>query len=390
MSTVDGPQVLAWADRDARRRRGGRTARGALVVIAAGLALGIEAAHRGGWFRGGLGGPGTGYLVAVALLALVPTMLAAPQRMFWRPDAAMVARLPITGAALWYVAVVRAARSAGLGLLVTAPTVAVAMVADLELGARAASVALALAIASTALIPAVCLGAAHLVASGQADAATRALTGDYQVATTTWLGALPGFAISAVVIAVIAATGWVAHGEPAGMIAVIAIAAASVAAAGLATVAAPRVYPRAMREVAALDRQILAHLDVHPVTGLEAVVRNRLGTGAAHAFDRLARLTRRRYPLFSLGGAGAGIALLGVALAAPDVTAWQVVLALALGALAVSLHRAAGREPLEHARSTATLPVAPADVTRARRALVGLWLAVWAAIPVIVAVARHG
>ena len=61
--------------------------------------------------------------------------------------------------------------------------------------------------------------------------------------------------------------------------------------------------PRAMREVAALDRQILAHLEIHRATGLERAVAARLGGGAGPVFDRMARLLRRRYPLFALGGA---------------------------------------------------------------------------------------
>lgn len=386
--TVDGRQLLAWADLDQRRRRSGRIAGTAIVAIVVGLALGAEAAHRGGWFDSGRDAPGVGYLIAVALGALVPTMLATPQRMFWRADASMVARMPIAGAALWYVAVVRAARGAALGVVVAAPTVVIAVIADRELGARLAAVVGALAVTATATIPAVCLAAAHVVASGQASAATRALAGEYEVATTTWLGALPGFTIAGVVIAVVAAARWIAVAEPSGAIVIVVVVAAAIVAAVAATVAAPRIYPRAMREVAALDRQILAHLDIHPATGLERAVAARLDPGAAQVLDRLVRLTRRRYPLFALGGAAGGVTLLIVALARPDATTWLVILALALAALGVTVYRASGRDPLELPRSTATLPIAPAAVARARRTLLAVWLAVWMLVPLAVAIAR--
>lgn len=385
---VDGRRLLAWADLDERRRRGGRIALGAPIALAVGLGLGAEAARRGGWFAGARGAPELGYLVAVMLGALVPTMLDAPQRMFWRPDAAMVARLPIAGSAMWWVAVVRALRGAGRGVLIAAPAIAVAALADRALGARLAVVVAALAVVATLLIPAVCLGAAHLVASGQAAAATGALSGGQQVATTTWLGALPGATIAGVVSLVAASAGWMGGADPAAVWPIAVLAGASVIAGAAATQAAPRIYPRAMREVAALDRQILAHLEIHPVTGLERIVRDRLSGGAAVAFDRLARLARRRYPLFALGGAAGGLTLLGLAIGRPDATVALIVTAVVLLAIARSLYQASGRAPLELERSTATLPIAPADVTRARRALVGLWLAVWAAVPVAVAIVR--
>lgn len=389
MTEVDGRKLLAWADLDERRRRGRALSSTWLVALVAGLGLGAEAARRGGWFDGGRGLPELGFMVAVALIALVPTMLGTPQRMFWRADAAMVARLPIAGNALWFVAVVRAARGAGKGLLVAAPTVAVVFAADAATGARLLGALGALALVASLLLPAVCLGAAHVVASGQASAATRAMAGEYEIATTTWLGALPGFTIAAVVIAVVAGAPWIGDAEPGGVVVIAGLGAVALGAGALATVAAKRIYPRAMREVAALDRQILAHLEIHPVTGLERAVRDRLGGGTGLVFDRIARLIRRRYPLFALGGAVGGLTLLGIAIGAPDATVALAITTAVLVAIAVSLYRATGREPLELERSTATLPIAPGDVTRARRALLGLWLMVWAVVPIAVAVIRR-
>ncbi len=172
---------------------------------------------------------------------------------------------------------------------------------------------------------------------------------------------------------------------PAILIGVVAVAAL---AAALAGATAARVLPRAMREVAALDRQILAHLEIQPITGLERVVRDRLAADAAIAFDRMARLIRRRYPLFALAGAAGAVALLGLGLGRPSgVEPWLAVVAGALAAVAATLAHATGRPPIELPRATALLPIAPTAIATARRALVGLWLAVWLAPAVVVAIA---
>ncbi|MBK9036116.1 MAG: hypothetical protein IPL61_33550 [Myxococcales bacterium] len=386
---VDGRALLAWADLDERRRRGSRPSGALVLALLAGLGLAALALARDGWLDGARVAPGPVYLIAVALVALVPTMMMAPHRMFWRADAAMVARLPIPGGALWWVALVRAVRGAALGVVVAAPTAIVATIADAGTGARFAAVIAALAVVAAALVPAVCVGAAHVVASGQAAAATQALGGDQQVPTTTLLGALPGATIAGVVLAAAATGGWIADGAGAqGPLVLAGLALAAALAAAAATAAAPRVYPRAMREVAALDRQLLAHLEIDRATAVERAAGARLGGDASRVFDRLARLTRRRYPLFALAGAGAAIALVALGLGRPaDADAWLAITAGAAAAIAATLARATGQPPLELARSSATLPLAPAAITRARRATVALWLAVWTLAPTAIAVA---
>ena len=137
---VDGRTLLRWADLDERRRRGGRPSGALALALGAGLGLAAIALGRDGWLDGARIAPGPAYLVVVALVAMVPTMMMAPHRMFWRHDAALVARLPVPGAALWWVALVRAARGAALGAVVAAPTAIVAAVADAGTGARFAAV----------------------------------------------------------------------------------------------------------------------------------------------------------------------------------------------------------------------------------------------------------
>lgn len=386
---VDGATVLAWSDRDDARRRGGRPSPRWWLALAVGLGAAGLAAYRGGWRTGVAAPPSPAFALMIAVVGFVPAMLAIPHQLFWRADAAMLARLPIPGPALWRAALVRAARTAAAAALVVAPTVTLAALAEPAYGGRLAALVVALAVATAALVPAVCVGAAHVVASGQAAAASAALGGGAAVPTTSLLGALPGATIAAVVVAALALHPWLADGlGPRGPAILIGVVAVAALAAALAGATAARVLPRAMREVAALDRQILAHLEIQPITGLERVVRDRLAADAAIGFDRMARLIRRRYPLFALAGAAGAVALLGLGLGRPSgVEPWLAVVAGALAAVAATLAHATGRPPIELPRATALLPIAPTAIATARRALVGLWLAVWLAPAVVVAIA---
>ncbi|MEZ4400598.1 MAG: hypothetical protein R3B06_11300 [Kofleriaceae bacterium] len=383
---VDGRTLLAWADTDERRRRGGRPAGGWLVALAAGLALaGLVANHTRAWAADRVA-PSATSLIAVALAALVPSMLLAPHRMFWRRDAAMIARMPLPGAALWWVALARATRAAAAGVLAATPTLLVTAAVDPALAGRAAALVAALAAASIGLVPAVCLAAATVVASGQAAATARALAGEAAVASTTLLGALPGAAMAGVVIAAATTGGWLADGDLRGLATVGGVALVAAIAAGLATRAAPRVYPLTMREVAALDRQVLAHLEIAPATAIEAAVRDRLGP-ARLVFDRMVRLVRRRYPLVALAGAASAVATIAIGWGRPDAAdAWLAAVTAATAAVAAALAGAIRRDPIELPRSSATLPLAAGAVARAGRAVVATWVAVWGVVPAVIAI----
>ncbi len=385
-SGLTGRELLAWGDLEARRRGG---APAWLVAGGLGLAIAAEVARRAGWFEGARALPGTTLVVAVLLAAFVPAMFGAPYRMFWRRDAALLARLPVDGRALWYVAVARAARAAGRSAVVVAPTLGLIAAVDVTTAARAAALAATMAVAAIALVPAVCLAAADLVATGKARGLAAAVSGgEVALPTTTWLGGLPATAIAGVVLAAIYGAPWLGDGGGlAGPIGMGVVVGGALAAGAWATAAAARVYPLAMREVAALDRQIHAHLEIHPPTALERVVRDRLGP-AAPIHDRLARLVRRRYPLVVFAGAAGGATLIVVGLAAPaELVAWLGVTAAALGFLAGWLSRALARPPLELPRLTATLPVTAASVAAARTAYVATWVALFLAAPAAIAAA---
>lgn len=387
---LTGAQLLAWGDLDAARR--GRRWLVWLVALAAGLGAAALAGDQAGWWRGERGLPGRGLVALVLLAGFVPPMFAAPYRMFWRRDSALLARLPIAGGALWYVAVVRAARAAGLGLVAVAPTVAMMTWAVPAVGLRTAALAGALAVATVGLVPAVCLAAAWLVTTGKLHALASSMAGEYRVESSTALGALPGAVIAGAVVAVLYARPWLGDGvDLGGPIALAVLVGGALVGGALATVAAPTVYPLAMREVAALDRQTHAHLEIHPPTALERAVRDRLGADAAPVFDRLARLVRRRYPLVVFAGVVIAAALVIVGASRPaDTTPWLVGCGALAGVLGRWLAGAVTRPPIELVRSTATLPIAAAAAARARRAYVGLWAGGFVLIPGAIALALLG
>lgn len=386
---LSGRELLAWGDLDEKRR--GR-APAWIAAGAIGLSLGAEMARRAGWFDGVHGVPSATMIVAVLLAAFVPAMFGAPYRMFWRRDAPLLARLPIAGKALWYVAVVRAGRSAARSAVAVAPSLAVVAVGDVGIAARAAAMAATMALAAIALVPAVCLAAAFMVATGKSRGLASAVGGgDVQLPTTTWLGGLPATAIAGVVVATIYGAPWIIDGvDSAGPIGIGVVGVAAIAMGAWGTSAAPRTYPLAMREVAALDRQIYAHLEIHPPTLVERLVRDRLGA-AAPVHDRLARLLRRRYPLAVFAGAAGGATLIVIGLAEPrELVAWLGAVSAALGFLAGWLSRALARPPLELPRLTATLPIAPASVSTAQTAYVATWAVLYVVAPAAIAAAISG
>jgi hypothetical protein len=100
---------------------------------------------------------------------------------------------------------------------------------------------------------------------------------------------------------------------------------------------------------------------------------------------------RRRYPLIVFAGVVLAVTLLVVGGVRPaEPVPWLVGCGAAAGLLGRWLARAVARPPVELARSTATLPVSDADVVRARRAYVGLWLALFVAVPALVALTLLG
>jgi hypothetical protein len=328
-------------------------------------------------------------------------MLATALGMFWRHDAALLARLPIDGRVLLRAALVRAARSAAVaaGVVVVAAVPLVAAGAPVEALGRGGALVGTLAIAAAALIPAAAAAAALIVSSGQATQLVRKVAATSaprrteddrpERAPTTALGALPGTAAAWIVILAITVRWWVLGG---GETAVGPALPWLGAAVGVSLLSLAAVIRRgdgmaiALREVAALDRQRLAHLEIHPPRGLEVVAMRVVGPRAGLVYGRYARLMRRRYPMAWALGLLAWVVAIGIAIGKPDdAVVWAIGVAAFTGGYVIALGGRLGRAPIELPRLAAQLPIAPAAFERARIAWILLYLLVFAVPPTVIA-----
>jgi hypothetical protein len=402
-------RLLAWTDLEERRRLGTTKIWARRVAIAVGLAALVA-------WRQAEHGPVAAFATwhSVVTVVFAVAMLATALGMFWRHDAGMLARLPIAGDVLLRAALVRAARSAvvaaGVTIAAAGPLIATAVAASPDVRAHALDALLrglllvgTLTIAAAALIPAAAAAAALLVAGGQVTNAARAMvavgrgeTPRDAVATprgeqlpTTALGALPGTAAAWMVILAITVRWWMLRGGDTAIGPALPWLAASV---GVSLLALVGVWRRgagmavALREVAALDRQRLAHLEIHPPRGLEVVVMKSLGARAGLIYSKYARLMRRRYPMAWVVGLIAWAVGIGLAIWKPDdAVIWALGVAGGTAVYAVVLAARLGRPPIELPRLAAQLPIGPAPHARARIAWCLTWIAVFAAPPTALA-----
>ena len=317
--------------------------------------------------------------VLATLAATVMVVLGAPFRMFWQPDSTLLARLPISGVALYRVATRRSlltAAGALLALLLALVPLAV------ELGGVAPSLRLlflatALLVCAALAAPLSATLAGTIVVSAKTQALLHEISSGQTVHGTSWLSVLPSVAGLG-----LAFLGWSAASQPAGGRALL---AAAVAATGLLHTLGNRLariaLSAATREVAALDAVKLAHVERVGPRGLErAWGRLVAGTGFA-LYEKDVTLLRRRHPGYYIL-TGAGILVLWiVAFSSGEPVRTHVTLGgvAALAAYIVLTARRLTIPPTEQPRLLATLPIAPATIVRAKVANV-VWRAVWLAV----------
>lgn len=400
---MTGRELVRWSALHERRaRRGGWTSRWVLALVGgAGLAAVVA-------WRGAAAGPiaASHAWLAVALVAFALAFLRVPFHIYWRSDAALLAQLPIEGGPLLDAALVRCARAAAATTLaIVIGALPLARFAT-ELVWRHAAFAGALGVAAAGALPAVATAAAMLVAAerqatgaralhiatalagASPAAAARAATGT-PVSSGTVLGALPGFAASAVIVAAVLVVPWLV-GEPPALPAAIVLgglaAVSLVALAATRALAAPAMAI-VLRDVSALDRQRLAPLDIRAPTAIERAVAGMLGA-AALPYRKDARLVRRRYPMAFALGAVVTIGVVAIAAARPRDPTWLVVTVGAAALYGIVLAGRLARPPIELPRLAATLPIADAARARARRAWLAAWWGVFVLVPGVVAVVR--
>ncbi|MEZ4360501.1 MAG: hypothetical protein R3B48_09985 [Kofleriaceae bacterium] len=371
----------ALARRSGSRRRQWLTSLGAgalatcWIALAGDLALG---SRRWLWVTAGLG--------AVAMLRI-------PFVLFWRPDAALLTRLPMRGrplldAALWASASVAA--QALVPALLGAAALAFLEGATFGLVLRHVALAGGVALATATLIPAVGVAAGALVVSGKAAQLLTGL-GEGAAPPTSWLGVLPGAVAAGVVLLCIDLRAWLLGGAPevgAATPLLVGLAVASLAAALAARRAADRVVPAILRDVSALDRQRLAPLELTPTSAALRALGRRASPQVGLLVDKHARLMGRRHPMASVLGALSLASLASVALWAPEArTTFAAILALG-GAYAWLLERRLHLPPLEEPRLLASLPISDAQIGAASRLFLAWWWGRFALLPGLAVVAR--
>lgn len=334
---------------------------------------------------------------AVALVAFALAFLRVPFHIYWRQDAALLAQLPIEGLALFDAALVRCIRAAASTTLAVAIGALPLARFSVEIYARHAAVAGALGIAAATLLPAVAVWSATLVAMGQRDdrvQRARAAAGISQSAgppSTAALGAVPGFASTIVFTGVILGYRWLtARDTDIPMpIVLAALAILGIVAIVAARSSAPRVMGTILRDVSALDRQRLATLELNPPTAIERVLATLAGDGAL-VYTKDARLVRRRFPMAFALGALAFLIVVIVGIARPDDPApWLTATITGATLYAIALAGRLYRPPIELARLSATLPLAHADIARAKLVWLLGWWTIFVAAPTLFAALRQ-
>lgn len=345
--------------------------------------------------------------LAGAVVAYGVAFMRVPFHIYWRADAALLAQLPIEGRPLFDAALVRCLRSAlattAAAVIGVAPVLALPGGGELVL--RHVALALAFGAAAGLLLPGVTVGAATLVVHGgerllhaatalagapaRASAAPTPTTGVPPSASAT-LGALPGFAATFVFVAVPLVAPWLYGESPrAPAPAVLGAIAAASAIAALAARAGAGIMGRVLRDVSALDRQRLATLDIKPPTPIEQAIARLIGD-ARLAYEKDARLMRRRFPMaFALGGL-VFVVLAIVGLVRPaDPTPWLAAVIGGAASYGLVLAGRLRRPPIELARLSATLPLPPRARRRAKLAWLLGWWVVFVVAPAVFAALRQ-
>lgn len=395
-------RLLAWGDLDEQRRRRARPGPASwpplLWSVLVGLALGAEVLRSLGVFGAGARGDATfvgasRLWLAVLIAGHTLVVFGTPFRMFWRRDAALLGRLPLHGRPLFAVALVRTARATAMALV----PVAIAAVAfgpwlAWEATARHLALAVVVALWAALLAPAAALAAGAMVTSEKAAALFGAMGGEFQAPKTSWLGILPGLTATGLALLAIASADWIvgadhtAIGAPLPVLA--AAAALPIAAILWAWSAADRVLLAATREVAALDQERLAHVDLTRPTAADRLVMGRLSPAARLVYDKDARLLRRRFPMpYFLGALGVLVSWILAAVRPGDLLVWAAAITAGLGLYGVIMARRLVAPPTEKPAFLRTLPVGAAAV-RAKRLHALAWIATYPLLAAIPCAAR--
>lgn len=388
-------RLLEAEARVRRRRRAtkrsllGRLPAAAVAAVVAAL-LAAELHRRLGGFGQAAAGQstftGTVRLWLAAVLAgHTLVVFGAPHRLFWREDSAFLSRLPIAGSVYLRAALWRSMRSAAL---VSLPCAAAAVTFVPAVGWPAIlrmECLVVMAFAWAAFLgPAAAVAAGAVVASDRAQAVIGQMGGEFAAPRTSWLGILPGVTASALVVIAVFLIDWMVAPSSQLLMRGFVVVGGAVVIAGAAAAAAlnraDAIIPDAVREVAALDVERLAHVERSTPSPIERLwfAWTTGSRGARLVADKDASLLRRRHPsAYVLGPVGVlivwGMAAFGGGGALP----WAGAVLGSLAAYSVMMAGRATRPPVEIPRLLGSLPVGTGQAVRGKRAQVLLRAVMW-------------
>lgn len=332
--------------------------------------------------RGGsLPSQSTRALVWLALL-LVIAMFRTATHLWWRPNAALLLRLPLANQALVDVGWARCVRDAAAYAL--AATCVTAPLLQQSFGAWVAhlAVASACALVIAALAPAWTLLAGMLVVRPW----PAALAQPSPSAAAPIIGGVPGFGSALVLLLLLALAPSLANAPAllSWQLGASALGAIAIAA-GLGTRRLAAQHMRAMlRQALALDQLRLATLEIHPPGPVHRRLMRHLAARPALLLGKNARLMSRRYPMAGvLGFLALATQLINAATAGSATVMW---LALAgASAYSIALARALGGAPVRLDRSERALGISSQAAQRAAAVWVVVWWVVWVCVPATIA-----
>jgi hypothetical protein len=422
---MTGAEFRRWERIRSARERGSVT-RWVIAVLFGGLLAALVA-----WRASDSVASASHAWLAGAVAAFMVAFMRVPFHVYWRPDAALLAQLPIDGSILFASAVRRCIVAAATTLvtvvvgaipfaalseravnLATRTLDAMPIAGDpvpretpLELFARHAGYGVGFALVAAAFIPAVTMYAASLVAGSRnllqiataiggaparKDAKSVGVNPAHSSAGAV-LGALPGLASSAALVVLLLASPWLLNKDAPLDIFPTAVLVAGISVFSLVGAGA-KIGPRMgdiLRDVSALDRQRLATLEIHPPTAIERAVMKLIGSAAALAYSKDARLMRRRYPMAYALGAIIFLVLAIIGFSRPaDPVPWLVVPLAGALLYAILLRGRLSDAPIELTRLSDTLPITPAARRLAKRAWILGWLTVFVLVPAAFALVR--